>query len=567
MKILIVGGVAGGASAAARLRRLDESAEIVIFERTGYISYANCGLPYYVGGEITDREELTLQTPESFRSRFAADVRVRSEVTAVDPKSHTVTVRDLEQGRTYTESYDKLILAPGARPIRQDIPGADDPRVFTLRTVEDALALEAFVTERKPKRAVVAGGGYIGLEMTENLMKRGVAVTLVQRSGHLMKTLDYDMSCGVSAYLKKQGVAVVTGAPLARIDAEDGALSVTAGEHHIPADMVLLSLGVAPDTGLAAAAGLKLGLKGSIQVDEHMRTSDPDIYAVGDAVQIRNAVTGESAVIPLAGPANRQARLAADNICGIPSVYGGSTGASVFKLFDMTAASVGLTEAAAGAAGIPCESVVVLSSSHANYYPGAAAMTVKGVFGLRDGKLLGAQITGFGGVDKRIDVAASAVRCGMTASQLADLDLAYAPPYSSAKDPINVIGCVAENVLTGKVRQFHWTDVAAVLRDPAALLLDVRTDRETGRGMIGGAVHIPLDQLRGRVGELDRSKTIYVCCQSGLRSYLACRILSQLGFECRNLSGGYGFASAVMRETPPDEAAAFPCGVRPESRA
>lgn len=563
MKIVIVGGVAGGASAAARLRRLDEQAEIVMLERTGYISYANCGLPYYIGGEITEKRSLTLQTPKSFRDRFNVDVRVHSEVTAIDRARRCVTVRSLEDGREYEECYDKLVLAPGAHATQPDIPGAASDRVFTLRTVEDTFRIDEFISAVAPECAVIAGGGYIGLEMAENLTRRGVSVTILQRPAQVMKTLDYDMSCGVRAYLKKQGVTVRIKTEMARIEETDGALSVvTTDGDRLPADMVLLAIGVTPETKLARAAGLALGEKGAIVTDDRMRTSDPDIYAVGDAVQIRHFVSGRPVVLPLAGPANRQGRLAADNICGLDHAYKGATGSSVFKLFDMTVASTGLTERAAADAGIPCDRVVLLSPSHANYYPGAGSMTVKVLYNPESGRLLGGQITGFGGVDKRIDVLATAIRAGMTARELAETDLAYAPPYSSAKDPVNMACCVIENVMTGKVRQFHWSDVDGLRQRTDIQLVDVRTDRETAAGMLPGAVHIPVDALRGRVGELDKQKTLYVYCQSGLRSYIACRMLSQLGYDCVNLSGGYGFLSVVMHDAEPDEKGFYPCGIR-----
>ena len=565
MKVVIIGGNAGGASAAARLRRMDESAEIDIFEKTGYISYANCGLPYYVGGVIAEERKLTVQTPQRFKSRFNVNVHVHSEAVGICPGEKTVLIRDAEGGGEYKVGYDKLILATGVSPAGTEAIPAGSGRIFTIHTVEDALKMRAFIQERGPKTAIIVGGGYIGLEMAENLAGQDIRTVVVQRSGQLMKTLDKDISCLVKAYLKKQGVEVVTDAPLSRVSETDAGVSVLAGGREMQADMAVLAMGSMPNTGLAESIGLRLGDKKSVLVDETMRTSDPDIYAVGDAVQITGAAGGPRAALPFAGPANRQGRVAADNICGIPSKFSDLTGASIFKLFDMTAASTGLTERGAAAAGIDYEKVVLPSASHVSYFPGAGELTIKALFSKPEGRLLGAQIIGFEGVDKRIDVAAAAVSCGMTAAQLSGLNLAYAPPYSAAKDPMNVVGSIAENVLSGKVRQYHWDELAAAENDAGATLLDVRTDRETARGMFGGAIHIPLDELRGRAGELDKSKRIYVYCQSGLRSYIACRMLAQLGFDCLNLSGGYGFASKVINELPQTGKDIYPCGDAPQS--
>lgn len=563
MKYVIVGGVAAGASAAARLRRLDEKAEIVILEKTGYISYANCGLPYFISGDISKKEKLTLQTPGSFFKRFNADVRVSSEVTAIDPAAKTVTVKNLADGSVYTESYDKLLLAPGARRRALELPGLEDERVFSLQTVEDALRLNEFIEAKAPRTAAIIGGGFVGLEMAECLSKRGMAVTMVLRSAQPMKSMDYDMACGILACLKKNGVTVLSEKPFRGVEPAETGLTVLAGEEKLAADLVLLAAGTEPNSALAEAAGLKLGVNKSILVDEHLCTSDPDIYAAGDAIQSPDPLTGAERVLPLAGPANRQGRIAADNMAGLDHPYTGSYSASIFKLFDMSFASTGLTETAAKAAGIPCFAAVAIPTSHASYYPGALALTLKGVFHRESGKLLGMQIYGFEGVDKRIDVAATAIRCGMTAAELSQLDLAYAPPYSAAKDPVNVIGSIADNVLSGKVEQVYWSDLALLRKQPDVQLLDVRMAKEVERGMIGGAIHIPLDQLRARLGELDPAKRYVVNCQSGLRSYIACRILSQHGFRCVNVSGGYGFVSAVMKQTPPDREEAFPCGVKP----
>ena len=562
MKVVIVGGVAGGATAAARLRRLDEQAEIIVFERSGYVSYANCGLPYYIGGEITDREELTLQTPESFRRRFNVDVRVHHEVTAIHPEEKTVEVRDLEQNRTFTESYDKLILSPGAVPVKPEMPGVDSPRVFTLRTVEDTFRIYDFVTQYTPKTAIISGGGFIGLEMAENLIARGIQVTLLQRPRQVMRPLDGDMAAMLHARLRKTGVDLRLGVSAAAFHpAENGMEAELTDGQRLQADMVVLAIGVQPDGSLAKAAGLTVNSRGAIVVNDRMETSHPDIYAVGDAVETTHFVSGKRASIALAGPANKQGRIAADNIAGIPSRYTGAQGSSVLKLFDMTAAATGLNEEAIQSLGLSYDKVVLTSASHASYYPGAKSMVVKVLFETPAGKILGAQIVGYGGVDKRIDVLATAIRAGMTAFDLTELDLSYAPPYSSAKDPVNMAGFAMENVLTGKVRQFHWQDVAQLPKDGSVVLLDARTQGEFDRGHIEGAMHIPVDELRQRKGELPKGKPVYVYCQSGLRSYIACRMLTGSGVECYNLSGGYGFYSSVIKDQCPAPQGTGPCGL------
>lgn len=561
MKVVIIGGVAGGATAAARLRRLDEQAEIIILERSGYISYANCGLPYYIGGEITDREALTLQTPASFWARFRIEVRVHNEVTAIHPERKNVTVRRLDDGVVYEEAYDKLILSPGAKPVRPALPGINDSRIFTLRNVEDTFAIHAFIEQNAPRRAVVAGGGFIGLEMAENLTQQGIETTIVERMEQVMAPLDSDMACSVHAYLREKGVNLRLGETVAGFTSNEAGLRVRleSGDS-VSADFVILALGVAPDTALARAAGLALGVRGSIAVNDRMQTSDQDIYAVGDAVESVHFVSGEKTLAALAGPANKQGRIAADQICGRESRYHGVQGSSVLKLFDMTVAATGLNEAAARAAGIAFDKTVTFSASHATYYPGATNMTVKTLFSPETGRLFGAQIVGFEGVDKRIDVLAAAVRMGMTGEALTELELSYAPPYSSAKDPVNMAGYVIENVRSGLVRQYHWHDVEALPRDGSVILLDTRTPAEYGRGHIEGAVNLPLDELRERLPELERGKPIYVNCHSGLRCYLACRILMQNGFECYNLSGGYRFYQIVIHERE-DHRPAYPCGL------
>lgn len=563
MKIVIVGGVAGGATAAARLRRLDERAEIVILERSGYISYANCGLPYYIGGAIREKQALTLQTPQSFWKRFRIEARVHNEVVSIDPVQKTVHVRRLGDGTEYDESYDKLILSPGAKAIRLPVPGAEDARIMALRTVEDTFRIHEYVEAHPVRRAAVIGGGFIGLEAAENLMERGVATTLIQLDDQVLPPLDYDMACQLHAYLRGKGVDLRLKTAVSEFRPSGDALAVIAGgEEIVRADLVVMAVGVAPDTALAASAGLALNQRGAIVVNERMETSQQDIYAVGDAVEIRNFVTGAPALIPLAGPANKQGRIAADQICGCGSTYRGAQGSSVIKVFEMTAAATGLNEKAARAAGIAYDRVVTYSASHATYYPGATDMTIKTLYDPESGKILGEQIVGFDGVDKRIDVIATAIRAGMTAQDLEELDLAYAPPYSSAKDPVNMVGYVIENVRAGLVRQYHWQEVVSLQRDDGVTLLDVRTPGEYANGHIAGAVNIPLDELRERVGELNQEKPVYVNCFSGLRSYIACRILAQFGFDCRNLSGGYRFYAYVAQDQEFDPTPTHACGIK-----
>ena len=561
MKVVIIGGVAGGATAAARLRRLDESAEIVVLERGGYVSYANCGLPYYLGGVIRDRAKLLLQTPESFRRRFNVDVRVHNEAVAILRAQKQVRVRRAEDGGEYLESYDKLIYAPGAKAVRPPFVG-QSARIFTLRTVEDTFAVDDFLRERSPRRALVVGGGFIGLETAENLAERGISVTLVQLEDQVMPPFDYDMACILHAKLREKGIDLRLRSRVTSLrDEGEGVRADIEGGAAVSADFALVAVGVAPETELAAAAGLELGLRGAVVVDEHMRTSDPDIYAVGDAVQVKNAVTGQQALVPLAGPANRQGRVAADNVAGIASVYRGAQGSSVMKLFELTAASTGLSVRAARAAGFAADSVLLFSPDHATYYPGAKNMILKVVYDRTDGRILGAQAVGFGGTEKRMDVLATAVRAGLTADDLTALDLCYAPPYSSAKDPVNMAGYVIGNVLRGLVRQHGWEDVPAISQREDAVLLDVQTPGEFAQAHLRGAVNIPVDELRARLGELDRGKTVYVNCYSGLRSYIACRILAANGFSCSNLAGGIRFYRVVAEGGGYDEAPRHLCGL------
>lgn len=552
MKTLIVGGVAGGASAAARLRRLDEKAEIILFERGGYISFANCGLPYYIGGDITKKSALTLQTPQSFHARFGIDVRIQSEVVSINREDKTVTVRHTDTGETYEESYDTLLLSPGAEPVVPPIGGLPCDKVFTLRNIPDTVRIKEFVEEEFPDTAIVIGGGYIGVEMAENLKKAGVDVTIVEMSDHVIAPLDLDMACDVHHYLTAQGIRLILNNAVRSIAEEDGRLCITLNRGNIEADMAILAVGVRPETALAKDASLSLNNRGAIITDSHMRTSDPYIYAVGDAVEITHFVSGEKGYIPLAGPANRQGRIAADNICGIPSEYKGTQGSSILKIFDMTVAATGLNEKAAAAAGLDYDKVFTYSQSHASYYPGAKPISIKTIYEKGTGRILGAQLVGYDGVDKRCDVLATAIRGGMSAFDLTELELCYAPPYSSAKDPVNFAGFVIENTLAGRVKNFHWHDVEKLPRDGSVTLLDVRTPTERQAGHIDGFMHIPLDELRNRIGELPEGKPVYVHCHSGLRSYIACCILTGLGFDCYNLSGGWRLYESVMtgRQVP-----------------
>lgn len=561
MKIVIVGGVAGGASAAARIRRLDENAQIVVFERTGFVSYANCGLPYYIGGIITDEKELTLQTPESFWNRFRVEMHVRHEVTAIDADRKTVTVHNLDTDKTYVENYDKLLLSPGAKPIHPNIPDADSKNIFTLRTVEDTLKIHKHIEENKPKSAAVIGGGFIGIETAENLVHLGLNVTMIQKSSHILPPFDYDMACMLHTEIENHGVNLLLNTEITEIEENNHQLILKfADERTLAADMVLFAIGVTPDTFLAENAGCKLGVKGSIVVNERMETSVSDIYAVGDAVEVKHFVTESKAVISLAGPANKQGRIAADNICGGNSVFKGSQGSSVIKLFDMTAASTGINEAAAKTANIDYERVVLSPPSHAGYYPGGSVMTMKVLYERETLKILGAQIVGLDGVDKRIDVLATAIHAGLKATDLAELDLAYAPPYSSAKDPVNMAGFIIENIVTEKIKQFHHDEIDELPRDGSVTLLDTRTPTEYQTGKADGFINIPVDDLRERLDEIPKDKPVYVMCQSGLRSYIACRILSQNGYDCFNFSGGYRFYELV-KHGKYQSAAAYPCGM------
>jgi len=537
-RIVIVGGVAGGASAAAKARRVSEDAEIILFERGHDISFANCGLPYHIGGIIQDRARLLVQSPQAMRQRFAIDVRTQSEVIRINRQQKTVVVHDRAKDRQYEQPYDALILSPGAEPVRPPIPGADHKRVFTLRSLADMDAIKTVMDAGELKSAVVVGAGYIGLEMTEVLVHRGLAVSLVELESQVMGPIDPEMATPLHEHLRLKGVDLCLGNSVTAIQERDGQLEVRLSTGRvIPCGLVILAVGVRPEIKLAADAGLTIGQRKGIVVDDHMRTSDPDIYAVGDAVEVQDLVGGFATVIPLAGPANRQGRIAAINALGGDAVYDRTQGTAICKVFDLAVGMTGLSEKALKKANLAYEKIYVHPASHASYYPGAMQMSLKLLFDPESSKVLGAQCVGADGVDKRIDVLAVAIRAGMTVYDLENLELAYAPPFGSAKDPVNYAGFVAANVLRKEVGICQVTDVANP--GPKQLVLDVRTTHEVQQGTIPGSVNIPLDELRSRLGELPKDKEMLVFCQVGLRGYLACRILSQNGVACRNLTGGY----------------------------
>ncbi len=544
MKTIIIGGVAGGATAAARLRRLNEKAEIIILERGEYVSFANCGLPYYIGGVITDRADLTLQTPQSFKARFNIDVRVLNEAVKVSPDAKTVTVKNLRTGETYEETYDNLILSMGAEPIRPNIDGADGSNVFTLRNIPDTLKIKNYIDTAKPRSAVVIGGGYIGVEMAENLVEAELNVAVVELADHLIAPLDFDMAADVHRYIKSKGIYLHLNNGVKAINGN----TVILQNGEITADMIILSVGVRPETAIAKECGIELNQRGSIVVNNKMQTNIPDIYAVGDAVEVENFITKKPAFIPLAGPANKQGRIAADNIAGYESVYTGTQGSAVLKLFNMTVATTGLNEKTARLAGIDYDKTYTYSASHATYYPGAAQMSIKALWDKKTLKIIGAQIVGFDGVDKRMDVLATAIRFGAKITDLTTLELCYAPPFGSAKDPVNMLGFVAENIVSGKLKQFFWHDVENLPRDGSVFLLDTRTPFEVMQGKIDGFVNIPLDSLRERLDEIPKDRPVYVHCHSGLRSYLACRILTGNSYDCYNLAGGWRLYESVINE-------------------
>ena len=547
-KIVIVGGVAGGASAACRLRRLDETAEIILLERSSQVSFANCGMPYYIGGVIEDRNALLLQTPQSLYARFRIDVRVNSEVTDIQPEQKNIVIRESKTGRVYEETYDELILSPGAAPIRPELPGVDLPQVFTLRSMEDCDRVKSFVTLQKPKCAVVVGGGFIGIELAENLCHLGVEVVLAELSDQILAPLDPDMAVYLHKHVSSQGVVLRLAAGLTSIEAEAGTLRCRFSDGStVSTDMVALAVGVLPDNRLALQAGLDLGPGGGLRVSPQMRTSDPHIFAVGDVVVSTDYVSGQDTLVPLAGPANRQGRIAAGVAAGRAFSYRGTLGTSVCKVFDLTAASTGKNEKQLRKAGLPYDKVYTHPSDHAGYYPGSAMLHFKLLFDPDSGKILGAQAIGEKGVDKRIDVIATAIYAGLTVEDLENLELAYAPPFSAAKDAVNLAGFVASNVRRKDFKQFFVEDVERLMAADGYALLDVRTPGEFAGGTLPDAINIPVDDLRQRLDEIPKGKKLLVFCKVGLRGYVACRILAQHGFDPYNLSGGYTSWTAVKQ--------------------
>ena len=555
MNYLIIGGVAGGATVAARLRRMDEKANIVLFERGKYVSYANCGLPYYIGDTINNREKLFVQTVKGFTDRFRIDIRTEQEVTAIRPDKKEVEVKNLSTGEIYTETYDKLVLSPGAEPLRPGIEGIGSKKIFTLRNVPDTDTIKNYINIEKPKRAIVVGGGFIGLEMAENLHDLGIQVDVVEMANQVMAPLDFSMAAIVHQQLTDKGVGLHLEDGVSRFEEKDGGVTVhLRSGKQIATDMVLLSIGVRPETKLAKEAGLAIGERGGIAVNDYMQTSDADIYALGDATEVKNLVTGQPSLIPLAGPANKQGRIVADNIIfGNKKKYAGSIGTSIAKVFDLTVAATGANAKLLQRNNIPYTSSYTHGASNAGYYPGAVPMSIKILFDPENGKRLGAQIVGFNGVDKRIEMLEQVIQRGGTIYDLTELEHAYAPPYSSAKDPVNMAGFVAENILKGKSQIIQWRELAELPAD--TIRIDVRTRDEHKLGSIPGFINIPVDELREHLDELPKDKLIIVSCAVGLRGYLAYRILVQNGFKnVRNLSGGYktwSVATAPVKEVAP----------------
>ncbi len=554
MKVVVVGGVAGGASAAARLRRLDENAEIIILERGEYISYANCGLPYYIGEVIKNKEKLVVQTPEKMEKRFNINVRTFHEVVNIDSKQKQIMIHDIKNDENYKESYDKLILAPGAAPIKPSIKGFVAPNVFTLRDIPDTLAIKQFTDKFNPKRAVVIGAGYIGMELVENLHSRGIVVTIIELAKQVLAPLDQEMASLIHQHLKEKKVEFYLNDEVKEVKHQDNySLVKLASGMEIKTDLILIGIGVRPEVTLAKKAGLEIGKRGGIKVNRHLKTSNPDIYAVGDAVEVMDYINEEPALIPLAGPANKQGRIAANNIYGIPEKYDGTQGTSVLKVFDMTVATTGNSEKLLKRFDIPYEKSFTHSSAHSEYYPGAHEISMKLLFSSDNGKVLGAQIVGYEGVDKRIDVLATAIRAGMTVYELEKLELAYAPPYSSAKDPVNMAGYVASNILKGDHAIIHW-DKLEKIDKKKTILLDVRHPYEFKRGTIEGAINIPVDELRNRINEIPKDKNVIIFCKQGLRGYIAYKIMKQKGFKnIKNLSGGYlTYFPAIQKQDNPN---------------
>ncbi len=566
-RVLIVGGVAGGATAAARIRRLDESAEIIMFERGVHVSFANCGLPYHVGGVIAQRQELLMQTVDGLYDRYRIDVRIRQEVLSVDPIKKEITIKRLKDESTYQESYDALLLAPGAYPIMPNISVAAKDSVFTLHTMEDMDGVIKYIKQREAKHAVVIGGGFIGLETAENLIHKGMKVSLLQRSGQVMPQLDPEMAGLVHKELRDNGINLLLNTPIDKVcmadeleesdkntdsgDASSGGLSdvssdasgdvaiVLSNGEVIRTDLVIAATGVRPLVTLAKSADLSLGESGGVLVNGRMQTSDSSIYAVGDSVEVKNIVTGKIHPIPLAGPANRQARIAADNICGIDSEYKGAQGSSVIKVFSLTVASTGVNEKTAVKEGLDYEKIFLPAFSHAVYYPNPEVLLLKVLYEKTTGRILGATVIGKEGADKRCDVIAATIRMGGTAWDLQELELCYAPPYSSAKDPVNVAGYMIEDLIEGRVEQIFWYDVPSLPRDGSVTLIDTRGFDAFRKGSVEGFINIPVDFMRDQLDEIEKNKPIYLLCQTGLRSYVGARLLTQLGYNAKHIAGGH----------------------------
>ena len=541
MKVIIVGGVAGGATTAARLRRLNEKAEIILIERGNFISFANCGLPYYIGDVIKNKKDLLVQTPEKFNKRFNIDVRIKQEVTKIDRKEKCIVIKNLETNEEYKESYDKLVLSPGANPINP-FKDLNSERIKTLRNVEDSVEIKDYIIKNNIKNVAIIGGGYIGVEVAENLSNfNDVKVTIIEKASHLIAPLDEDMARFVHKLLEKKGINIILNNGVKEIINKDDKLNIILENEKIDSEYIILCLGVRPEDKLAVDAELKVYPKGGIEVDDHMRTNDEDIYALGDAVKIKNCVTEDMSYISLAGPANKQARVVANNICGKETSYDGSIGSSILKIFDYNLGITGINEATCKNSNIQYKTIILSPFSHATYYPGASMLTIKAIYEQKTGKILGAQVWGKEGVDKVTDILATAIIMKMTAYDLEKLDLCYAPPFSSAKSPVNLLGNSIVNEIEGLVETVTWEDVENLNNNNNISILDVRTDAEYEEGAFKGCIHIPLDDLRGNLDKLDKTKTYLVYCKTGLRSYIACRILSQNGFKVQNITGGYHY--------------------------
>lgn len=556
-KILIIGGVAGGATAAARLRRLNEKSTIIVLEKGDYVSFANCGLPYYIGNVIKEKEKLTLQTPQSFKKRFNIDVRIRNEVIKIDREKKELEILDKVEGKTYKENYDKLILSPGAEPVKPKLPGIESKKIFTLRNIPDTYAIKDYALKEGMKSAAIIGGGYVGIEVAENLKHLGLDVTVIEALDHVIPIMDFDMAQNAHMELSRNGVKLLLNERAAGFEDTDEGINIKLESGKVlKQDMVILSIGVRPEVTLAREAGLELGITGGIKTDEYLRSSDPDIYAVGDAIEVTSLVDGRPALIALASPANKQGRIVADNIEGRDEKYKGTLGVSILKIFNMNFAMAGLSEKALERAGLAYEKVFTVSQSHASYYPMSQPMVIKTIFNKQTGKLYGVQIAGYEGTDKRIDIFATAIMQGLAVNDLTKLELAYAPPFSSAKDPVNMAGYVASNVVEGLTKIYHWHDIQRLVEE-GGMLLDVRTKEEFAMGTIYDAVNIPVDELRSHLNELPKDRKILVFCQIGLRGYIADRILKAEGFETMNLSGGYkvystAVAKVINKEKEPE---------------